>query len=52
MMMKRGMVASNGTWGYPIRAYIPVYQKNSCTLLFSGLRSPYATGVLSTLFSV
>ena len=32
--------------------YIPVYQKNSCTLLFSGLRSPYATGVLPTLFSV
>ena len=31
---------------------IPVYQKNSCTLLFSGLRSPYAAGILSTLFSV
>ena len=53
-------------WRYPIRAYkllrvmFPVYKapephssmKNSCTLLFSGLRSSWASGFLSTLFSV
>ena len=31
---------------------IPVYRKNSFTLLFSGLRSSWAAGILSTLFSV
>ena len=31
---------------------IPVYQKNSCTPLFSCLRSPWAAGILSTLFAV